>query len=244
VQHWRKYANNLKTIVFAINCDHSRAIAQAYINEGISAAHIDGETDIETRKAVIKAFGSGDITVLSNVGLFTEGFDMPSIGCVQLARPTKSVSLYYQAVGRALRPSEGKTEAIILDHTGVYHEHGSVTEYRKWELTESKPVVSKEPREFINIERGERVFKHLTDAELVAAETLTPGWITLLGDLIQAQEAQGHKKMWVVHRFLDFYPEPNQAQFEAIGKALDYHWRWASNFVEKRNAAANAAVSV
>lgn len=134
VDNWKKLANGLQTIGFAVDIAHSIAIIDEFRRQGIKAAHIDGTTPDNIRKRTIKQFESKEIQVLYNVGIFDEGFDMPAIECVQLARPTKSLIKFMQMVGRALRPAEGKEYAIVLDHAGLVAEHDIVERDREWTL--------------------------------------------------------------------------------------------------------------
>ncbi|NJM00697.1 MAG: hypothetical protein HC924_18870 [Synechococcaceae cyanobacterium SM2_3_2] len=90
------------------------------------------------RQQILSQFASGEILVLSNCGIISEGFDLPSIEAISLVRPTKSLTLYLQMVGRALRPAEGKQNAIIIDHAGLINEHGLPTANRTWSL-QGKP---------------------------------------------------------------------------------------------------------
>lgn len=134
VSHWQKYANGKKTLVFAVTVDHSKAIAAQYCAAGIPAEHLDGKTPDRERESILRRFEQGKTLVLCNVEIATEGFDLPDLDCVQLARPTKSLSLALQMIGRALRMAPGKTSAIILDHAGIIAEHGYPVDYRDWSL--------------------------------------------------------------------------------------------------------------
>lgn len=134
VESWRKHAAGKRTCVFAINVEHSKQICAQYEQAGIAAAHIDGTTPADVREAVLRRFASGEITVLLNCNIVSEGFDVPAIECVQLVRPTKSLALYLQQVGRGLRPIEGKTSAIILDHADCVFRHGFPEDERTWTL--------------------------------------------------------------------------------------------------------------
>ncbi len=136
-----KTAPEKKTCLFAINVPHSMAIANEFLKHGIRAYHLDGESPLEERRDALTRFERGEITVLSNVGLFTEGFDLPAIECVLTARPTKSVTLWLQMVGRALRPASGKEYAIILDCTDNWQRLGKPDQQRTWTLS----PVSAEP---------------------------------------------------------------------------------------------------
>ncbi len=134
VDHYSRLARGKRAVVFAISIEASRHVVEAFRSAGIPAEHVDGETPTEARDAAIARFQSGRTLILSNVDLFGEGFDLPAIEAVILLRPTQSLSLYLQQVGRALRPSPGKTEAIILDHAGNILRHGLPDEEREWGL--------------------------------------------------------------------------------------------------------------
>jgi superfamily II DNA or RNA helicase len=134
VKHWQSHARNHKTIVFASSVAHSKNIVAEFIAAGISAKHLDATTPASERDKTLAEWREGQFYVLSNMGLFVEGLDVPDASCCVLARPTKSVTIYLQAVGRIMRPAENKTECIILDHAGLTYEHNLVDSPRKWSL--------------------------------------------------------------------------------------------------------------
>jgi superfamily II DNA or RNA helicase len=133
VEAYMQHARGKRCVVFAINIEHSKAIAERYQAEGITAEHIDGDTVTKERQAILARFRSGETRVLSNVNLFTEGFDLPEIEVVQLCRPTQSVALHLQMVGRGLRPKRGQ-KALILDHAGNCLRLGGPRARRGWTL--------------------------------------------------------------------------------------------------------------
>lgn len=235
VDHWRKFADGKQTIVFAVDCEHSREIVNAYTKAGISAAHVDGESPPDYRRHIIEKFGAKEITVLSNVNIFTEGFDIPAIECVQLARPTKSVALYFQMVGRALRPSEGKTHAIILDHVNAYHDHGSVADPLLWELEMSKKKRSREVGDRDEEDRPikERIINADGSIQLViVGENEDTEWLKKLQELVGIMARNGYKKTWVYHKFIKHYPNPTREQLKVMAKAIKCHWKWAERMFE------------
>lgn len=138
IKHYIKYAFGKRAVVFCVSVDHSKHVTEQFRQAGISAAHVDGETPTEERDETIRKFEEGTIKVVSNVELFGEGFDLPALEVAILLRPTKSLGLYLQQVGRALRPSPGKTHAIILDHAGNCERHGLPDEARDWSLEGSR----------------------------------------------------------------------------------------------------------
>ena len=133
VQHYQRHGQNQQAIVFAVTVEHSKNIAQQFCDAGIEAAHLDGTAGKIERENIVEQYRSGDIRVLCNVNLFTEGFDVPEAGVCIMLRPTKSLSLYLQMAGRVLRPVPGKT-AIILDHAGNVHQHAAPSAARAWSL--------------------------------------------------------------------------------------------------------------
>jgi len=114
---WQSKAAEVPTLVFAININHSRILCERFKALGIHAEHLDCYSDDDHSRACIEAFKRGEITVLSSVFRLAIGFDAPNAGCAILARPTKSLILHRQMLGRVLRPAPGKEKAIILDHS-------------------------------------------------------------------------------------------------------------------------------
>lgn len=134
IDTYKKNALGKKTIVFAVDIEHSKSIVERYTNAGIASAHLDANTPKQERKAILDRFKSGEILVLSNVDIVSEGFDVPDCEVVQLARPTKSLVLYLQQVGRCMRPSSNKEFGIVLDNAGLWLEHGLSYIDRVWSL--------------------------------------------------------------------------------------------------------------
>lgn len=134
IKHYIKYASGKRAVVFCVSIEHSKHVVSQFNQAGIVAEHVDGETPIEQRDHAIRRFKNGEIKVLSNVELFGEGFNLPSLEAVIMLRPTMSVGNYLQQCGRALRPSPGKSHAIILDHAGNCERHGLPDEEREWSL--------------------------------------------------------------------------------------------------------------
>jgi superfamily II DNA or RNA helicase len=133
IDAYLKHARGKRCVVFAINIDHAKSIAASYQKAGIAAEHIDSETPVKQRREILDRFRRGSTQVLTNVNLFTEGFDLPEIEVVQLCRPTQSVALHLQMVGRGLRPKPtGK--ALILDHAGNCLRLGGPKANRNWTL--------------------------------------------------------------------------------------------------------------
>jgi DNA repair protein RadD len=136
VKEWRRLADSRPTMVFAAGVKHSRTIVDAFLDAGIRAAHLDGETPKQERESILKRLADGRLTVVSNAMVLTEGVDVPVVSCVVLARPTKSKGLYLQMAGRGLRTAPGKQDCLILDHGNCTMEHGLVPRDQNWQLTD------------------------------------------------------------------------------------------------------------
>jgi DNA repair protein RadD len=134
VTHWHKFGGARKTVVFACSVAHSIHLRDEFCRSGVRAEHIDGSTKADERDAILGALAAGEIDVVSNCMVLTEGWDMPDAGCCVLARPTKKMGLYRQMIGRVLRPAPGKTNAIILDHSGAVFRHGLPEDHVEWTL--------------------------------------------------------------------------------------------------------------
>jgi superfamily II DNA or RNA helicase len=155
VKHWITSALERKTIVFASSVEHSKNIVAEFDGAGISAKHLDANTSANIRDQTLQDWREGKFTVLSNMGLFIEGLDVPDASCCILARPTKSLTIYLQAVGRVMRPTENKTDCIILDCAGLTYEHGFVDDAREWTLDgKVKKSKDEEPKVYVCDECG------------------------------------------------------------------------------------------
>jgi superfamily II DNA or RNA helicase len=138
IKHYQRLASGRPAVIFAASIAHSQHIVEQFRASGISAAHLDGTTDTVLRDQIIADWREGRIKVVSNVGLFGEGFDLPGIKCVILLRPTASLGLYRQMVGRGLRPDIGGNKCIILDHAGNVMRHGLPCDEHEWSLDSKK----------------------------------------------------------------------------------------------------------
>ncbi|MDB5596247.1 MAG: type restriction protein res subunit [Hyphomicrobiales bacterium] len=134
VDGWERICLGVPTVAFCVDRAHSQLVAERFRARGHRAVHIDGETPPTQRRAAIEALRTGDIDVLCNCGLISEGVDVPAIGAALLLRPTQSLAMYLQQVGRALRVSPGKERAHILDFAGNVWRHGAPDAPRAWSL--------------------------------------------------------------------------------------------------------------
>ena len=139
-----EYSKDRKGIVYAINISHAQKITKLYQEHGVKAIAIDSKTPAMERQQDIEAFKKGDIQVLVNVDIFSEGFDCPDVEFVQLARPTLSLAKYLQMVGRGLRVAKGKKNCVIIDNVGLYRVFGLPSQVWNWNaMFEGKLKVGK-----------------------------------------------------------------------------------------------------
>ena len=139
-----EFGKDRKGIVYAINISHAQKIAKLYQEHGVKAIAIDSKTPATERQQDIEAFKKGDIQVLVNVDIFSEGFDCPDVEFVQLARPTLSLAKYLQMVGRGLRVAKGKKNCVIIDNVGLYRVFGLPSQVWNWNaMFEGKLKVGK-----------------------------------------------------------------------------------------------------
>jgi superfamily II DNA or RNA helicase len=145
LRNWQRLASNRKTIAFAVDVKHSKAIAQKFNDNGIVAEHLDGDTPGHIRKQMFERLAIGKTQVLSSCKALQIGFDCPPADCVLMCRPTKSKSIYFQQLGRGLRLSPGKKDCMVLDQAGNVARFGFVEDIKKFSLTKGKESQGEAP---------------------------------------------------------------------------------------------------
>jgi superfamily II DNA or RNA helicase len=230
VESWRSKAECKKTVVFAINVEHSKSIINAYTKENIPAEHIDGTTPKSERDAIIRRFRDGTTLVLSNVGIVTEGFDLPDIEAVQLVRPTKSLGLYLQIVGRGLRPANNKAEAIILDHSNSIFAHGFPDQDRIWTLkgiykngNANKKVMVYDKTENQIYDSTE--LKHNNDIELVEID-VDEIRLNIMKELVEITKKRKFKIGYAWYKFIEKFPVPTIYEIHKFCRIANYNQKW------------------
>ncbi|SDX02161.1 Helicase conserved C-terminal domain-containing protein [Alicyclobacillus hesperidum] len=161
------HAPDRKTLVFAVDVKHARALAERFQKRGIACAAVDGAMKAEERAAILQAFSEERLRVLVNCQILTEGYDQPDVDCVVIARPTRSQALYVQMVGRALRLHPAKSDALVLDLSGASDDK-SLQTFARLMRTQRKKAVGvqvveeQDIADDIPIEEGESVGEWLT----------------------------------------------------------------------------------
>lgn len=180
VETYLKCAKGKKGIVYTVNKNHNIHICNKFIEHNIKAVAIDSDTPKEKRDELVGKFRDGEVDILCNVNIFSEGFDCPDVEFIQLARPTKSLSMFLQQVGRGLRTADGKDKLIVLDNVGLYNKFGFPSARRKWryhfegrkgvdEVYVPTGNISDEIRDVYDIEEGNDAMDliHSSEKEIV-----------------------------------------------------------------------------
>lgn len=132
VETYLKYAKGKKGIVYTIDIQHNKHVCEEFRKAGFKAEAIDSLTPKGRRDELVSDFRKGNIDILCNVNIFSEGFDCPDVEFIQLTRPTQSLSMYLQQVGRGFRINEGKEKVLFLDNVGLYNRFGLPSIRRQW----------------------------------------------------------------------------------------------------------------
>lgn len=157
IKYYRQLADGKKALCYCSSVKHSEATAKAFNDAGISARHIDGTTPKSERDRIISDFRNGKITILCNVDLISEGFDVPDCECTILLRPTQSLTLYIQQSMRCMRYKPGK-KAVIIDHVGNYARHGMPDDDRKWSLDKADHKKNKQEKPDVKVRQCPECF--------------------------------------------------------------------------------------
>lgn len=120
---WREVAEQRRTLVFCVGVEHAKHVAEAFRQLGYRADAVYGDMDRDVRERTMRRFRSGELQILTNCSLVTEGVDVPEIDAVLMLRPTQSWALYTQMAGRGLRLAGGKSDCIVIDVVGNSERH-------------------------------------------------------------------------------------------------------------------------
>lgn len=138
VAHYSKMCSGVPAVAFCVSIQHAENVAADFRAAGYNAASVHGKMKQNEIDSILSGLGDGSIHVVTSCDLISEGTDIPAIECAILLRPTMSTALYLQQIGRALRLSDGKDSAIVLDHVGNVSKHGHPCAEREWTLEGTK----------------------------------------------------------------------------------------------------------
>lgn len=243
VKSYQEHANGATCIAFALSVKHSICIADAYNKAGIPAQHIDAQTDSLIRKEALEKLKTAELKIISNVGLFGEGVDVPTLDCVQIVRPTKSLGLHLQMLGRVLRVAEGKQYGLILDHAGNCQRLGLPDSIRGWGL-DGKPqravMIESEDDDDKVIKVREENTAFVPEIELLEVdsaaiirrekalieklESQAPGWGRRYLEIVNQQRFRSWKKYSIVYQLID--KQAPLVVWQAAAEYLGYKSGW------------------
>lgn len=229
VESYMEKCSDKSAIVFAVDVKHSKEIAQRFREVDVAAEHIDASTPKNEREKILNNFRIKNIKVVSNVEIITEGFDFPECEAIILARPTKSLSLYLQMVGRVTRPAIGKTEGIILDNAGLWLEHGLSTIDREWSLYPTRKMRKNEMRQIKEIAiNDEGIIKEIEryKPQEIKGLKLIPisnelEKLLLFESMVINANKKGYKLLDAYKRYLEDNETISKIEFEYIKKRLN-----------------------
>ena len=237
VEAYLEHANGRKALAFTPGVKLAHDMADAFRDAGIVAEALDGGTPMEERRDILRRLRDGEIKVVANCAVLSEGFDEPSVDCIIIAKPTKSKPLYIQMIGRGTRAYPGKADCLILDVVGASSRHSIMTADELFDLDLSLGSVRKaaEERERQDALAAERMFGD--DAELVASpvnlfqsrslhwqQTRQGAWVLSLGQGFLRLTPTGPDS-WSVDRSEDGQSDTIQRELPldyAMGVAEDY----------------------
>ncbi|MBD2161366.1 DEAD/DEAH box helicase [Limnothrix sp. FACHB-1083] len=239
VPTWQEYANGKSTLVFVPSIESGESVLKEYRDAGIGAELLTGKTGEKDRENMISRFTKRAYPVLINVGVLTEGTDIPIVEAIQCLRPTVSLALWLQIIGRAMRLHPDKVDSILIDHTENWLNHGLPEQERIWTLKGIETFEAKEKRE--RKEREEKVRDEFVQAELdlgilkfVDVSTDRGARIALsLASWVGTCNKRGYKRMWVAYRFEEFFPDASLEECGLLRRVLGYKHGWEKHFKAK-----------
>ena len=244
VKTWQEKSASRRTVAFAVDVAHSQAIVAAFRAAGVAAEHIDGTTPRDEREAILGRLRDARTHIVSNCMVLTEGWDLPALETAILARPTASLNLHLQMIGRIMRACPDKDGAIVLDHAGNHHVHGRVTRRIEYSLDSDKKVGESDPLRLRRCQACQLLFdpgapccpecgwtpKPATprekvpihgDGKLVEFDDADFGYRAEFWRLVEAQRmAAGYMPGWAAYRFKERFGDwPIVADGELVDPA-------------------------
>lgn len=236
VAHYRKLCHGAPAVAFCASIKHAEHVADAFREAGYRAYSVDGSMDDGTRSRILDGLGNGTVDIVTSCDLISEGTDIPAIGCAILLRPTQSLGLYIQQVGRALRPSPGKKEAIILDHVGNVLQHGMPDDIREWDLSAKKRKGrSKASEASIQIVQCESCYQVFKPADVCpACGEPVKRKIKEMPDQVDGELTKIDKDQIKMQRVRLVSNARTLEELKEVGKQLGYKRGWAEHVFNSR----------
>ncbi len=217
VAEYKAKAAGKPAVAFCVTIEHAETVAQAFRDAGLRAACVHGGTPKIERDATLAMLGTNDIDVVTACDLISEGLDIPSIGCAILLRPTASLGMARQQIGRGMRPKLDGSPLIVLDHAGNVDKHGDIDEVIEWTLDGAiRHPKPKAPVNPATVGMGAP-----REIEYVA------------GELVMREKAAAEAARWMRMSYGAFKKvRRSEAQVRAYGKAKGYKSGWVWHFMQ------------
>lgn len=244
---YERYVPRKQAVFFGCGIDHSRRVAQELAARGWRAEHVDGDTDDYWIEEVLAKYRRGEIDVLCNAAKLTEGMDVPTAQAVIIGRPTRSVALFLQMAGRAMRPGPGKT-AFLLDLCRNTWELGLPDDARDWALDVDEPTGRPRARRAIR-ERLKpcaecRAMIPIADDSCPICGAEQPRRAQAIREVDAALEEQTHRRAAAPsiskrHIMAQVYAaKGDRAVIEALARKCNYEQGWVAIMTEMSRKAA------
>lgn len=246
IKHYTRLCPGTPAVVFCVSINHAQHVAEEFRMAGYRAYHADGTMDDDTRTRILQGLGNGTVDVVTSCDLISEGTDIPAVGCAILLRPTQSLGLYLQQVGRALRVIPGKKHAIILDHVGNVITHGLPDDTRQWSLEGEKRKKKKGDAEpSIRVSQCEECYA----VHEPAPECPECGYVypekekdsvpeAVDGELVELTEE--HRNMLKKQKIRKVAQAQTIEELEEVGREFGHKPGWANHVFNARSAKAAA----
>lgn len=238
VETYRKLSGG-RALAFCVSVEHSQHVASQFSNAGIIARHLDGNTPKAERRQVIADFKTGKITVLTSVEIFGEGFDSPAVDSLILLRPTKSLGLHLQQLGRGLRTAPGKERVTILDHAGNILRLGMPDADYEWTLEGGAVRKKSDSEKAAPVRQCARCFRCYEPWRTACPEC---GAISEIksrqveqreGELVEISSAERELEKRAMKR--EVHAARTRDELEKIAAARKYHPGWVDHQLRMRH---------
>lgn len=248
VSHYSKICPGAPAVVFCVSVLHAEHVANDFRSAGYRAYAVDGSMEDDLRQRILNGLGNGSVDVVCSCDLISEGTDIPAIGCAILLRPTQSLGLYIQQVGRALRPSVGKSKAIILDHVGNVLMHGLPEEDREWSLDGERRKKKDKSEPTLNIKQCPQCYAVHEPAPICPQCGFTY-IVERKRELEQHDGAlreitESDKERMKKQKRQEVASARTRAELEAIARQRGYKPNWVENILKAREGKQNQNVNL
>lgn len=241
VEYYSRLCPGTPCVVFCVSVDHAEHVAEEFKKAGFKAFSVDGKMSDDRRFAILNGLGNGQVEVVTSCDLISEGTDIPAVGCLILLRPTQSLGLYIQQVGRGLRPSEGKDHCIILDHVGNVIEHGFPDDDREWSLDGDEKLKRKKKKKDEEKELKTKQCPSCYAVHKPAPKCTVCGHVyVVLGKEIEQVDGELHeitpeiKRQIRIQKAREVAEAKTKEDLERIAEARGYKKGWVYHVMKRR----------